>query len=710
MGTITTTSSSNTPQATDDTFASSTTGLTEDTTTVVILDVMANDLGGKAKSLYSLDDGSSSGSAVQSDLLTSDAGGASNYSQFGARIWITDSGKVAYDITSVPAELLNSIAEGNSAFDTFTYAIRLGNGTLSWATATVEIKGVNDFAIVTSETKQVSEGDDVSAISTSGQLTISDVDSLSEFQPQAQTKGAYGTFSITADGKWSYVADGAHDEFAAGQTFVETFDVVSIDGTQTSVTVTINGTNDAAAITGDATGAADETDEAVTIGGQLAATDVDNAAGFQAGTIVGTNGSLAIDAQGAWTFTANGAFDRLNVDDKVEETFTVKSVDGTEQAITVTINGTSDTPRITAPNEGAPTLLQVSENTTTVTVLSATDVDGNTLVYSIAGGADAAKFQIDAETGALRFVAAPDYETRADASLDNIYDVTVQASDGLDADVQDLAVQVTDVQENRAPIDLKFVSSLDPSGNSMPTGVLGSFVGVDPDAGQALTYSLSSASVPVFAVASDGQLSSTGLGEKTTYTLTVQVTDSQAASYEESFNIITGSNQGGKQSGDDTLPAESGNSLLTGDDILYGGGGNDIIVGGSGDDNLFGQGGRDRLIGGAGNDIMGGSSGNDTFVFLKSDGGGVDTVLGFTASGGNQDVLDISDLLAGSAFTTQNAADYLKLVESSGDTLLQIDLDGSGALHGFQDVALIDGVTGHSLNTWLANGVLDTSA
>ncbi|MCP3853185.1 MAG: hypothetical protein GY698_00430, partial [Actinomycetia bacterium] len=51
-----------------------------------------------------------------------------------------------------------------------------------------------------------------------------------------------------------------------------------------------------------------------------------------------------IDAAGAWNFTANSAFDSLNVGDNVNETFNVSSVDGTASTVAITINGTSDGP------------------------------------------------------------------------------------------------------------------------------------------------------------------------------------------------------------------------------------------------------------------------------------------------------------------------------------------------------------------------------
>ncbi len=67
------TSFMNTPQAGDDTFTSALTGLTEDSLFVTYLAVMANDLGGAAKTLYSLDDGTNSNGVLSPvDLLTQD--------------------------------------------------------------------------------------------------------------------------------------------------------------------------------------------------------------------------------------------------------------------------------------------------------------------------------------------------------------------------------------------------------------------------------------------------------------------------------------------------------------------------------------------------------------------------------------------------------------------------------------------------------------
>jgi hypothetical protein len=67
------------------------------------------------------------------------------------------------------------------------------------------------------------------------------------------------------------------------------------------------------------------------------------------------------------------------------------------------------------------------------------------ITYSIVGGADAAKFTIDPNTGVLSFVTSPDFEAPTDSGGDNVYDVTVRASNSAGTDDQAIAVTVTDV-------------------------------------------------------------------------------------------------------------------------------------------------------------------------------------------------------------------------------------------------------------------------
>ncbi|HYW15336.1 MAG TPA: cadherin repeat domain-containing protein [Allosphingosinicella sp.] len=100
---------------------------------------------------------------------------------------------------------------------------------------------------------------------------------------------------------------------------------------------------------------------------------------------------------------------------------------------------------------GADSLaVTLGENQTAVASVGAVDTDGGPIVYSIAGGADSALFAIDAQTGLLRFVAAPSHESPADLDGDNVYVVQVAASDGLFFDHQTISIQVGDVEEEVA--------------------------------------------------------------------------------------------------------------------------------------------------------------------------------------------------------------------------------------------------------------------
>jgi len=84
-----------------------------------------------------------------------------------------------------------------------------------------------------------------------------------------------------------------------------------------------------------------------------------------------------------------------------------------------------------------------------VQIVTATDPNaGTTLTFSISGGVDALLFAIDPTSGALTFVSAPDFENPADVGTDNVYNVTVQVSDGSLTATQNVAVTVTNVNEN----------------------------------------------------------------------------------------------------------------------------------------------------------------------------------------------------------------------------------------------------------------------
>ena len=119
-------------------------------------------------------------------------------------------------------------------------------------------------------------------------------------------------------------------------------------------------------------------------------------------------------------------------------------------------SGDGPSPPNTAPAFTSPSHFTVQENRQAVAALQATDPDAGDRIagYAISGGPDRGAFGIHAETGALTFRVAPDFERPTDAQGSNTYIVAVQASSGVAARTltatQTITVTVTDA-DHEAP-------------------------------------------------------------------------------------------------------------------------------------------------------------------------------------------------------------------------------------------------------------------
>jgi VCBS repeat-containing protein len=155
---------------------------------------------------------------------------------------------------------------------TDNFVITVSDGTLSAnQTFTININGVNDAAIISGTTAGavVEAGGVANAApatpTATGTLTDTDVDNtpntFTAVSSPTASAGGHGTFTMTAAGVWAYTlneADSAVQALNVGGTLTDSFTVTTVDGTAEVVTVTINGTNDAAIISGATAGAAIE--------------------------------------------------------------------------------------------------------------------------------------------------------------------------------------------------------------------------------------------------------------------------------------------------------------------------------------------------------------------------------------------------------------------------------------------------------------------
>ncbi len=152
---------------------------------------------------------------------------------------------------------------------------------------------------------------------------------------------------------------------------------------------------------------------------------------------------------------------------------------------------------------------------------------------------------------------------------------------------------------------------------------------------------------------------------------------------------ITGINNGNYIYGFD------GDDTLTGGatrDYLYGGNNNDILTGAAGSDLLYGEAGDDILYGGDGLDYLYGDAGADTFIFENAFAfNDVDRVYGFVL--GDNDKIDITDLLSGYTFGTDDITDFVQIRNSGANSILEVDTAGTGSFTGNQ-IATIYAATG----------------
>ena len=210
-------------------------------------------------------------------------------------------------------------------------------------------------------------------------LTVSQVNGSAANVGSALTLGS-GLLTVQANGAISFNPNGGYDSIRAGTSTTESFTYRVADGkggtADATVTLTIQGVNDAASISSDTTGAVteDATTPNLTTTGTLSVSDVDQGENGVQTTVtpVGSPlGTLGITTAGAWTYSvANSAVQSLAAGATKEETFTVK------------IQGVND-----APVAGADSGVATQGTPLTVTVASLltndSDVDqGTTLAIT----------------------------------------------------------------------------------------------------------------------------------------------------------------------------------------------------------------------------------------------------------------------------------------------------------------------------------------
>ena len=265
------------------------------------------------------------------------------------------------------------------------------------------------------------------------------------------------------------------------------------EGNSTTQTVTITVTDDEgnSAPTFSSATASNSVAENQTSAYSAAATDADGDTLTYSIAGGADQGKFDIDGTtGALTFKSAPDYespDDANTDRVYEVEIQAADTEGNSTTQTVTITVTDDEGNSAPTFSSATASNSVAENQTSAYSAAATDADGDTLTYSIAGGADQGKFDIDGTTGALTFKSAPDYESPDDANTDRVYEVEIQAADTEgNSTTQTVTITVTD-EANSAPVPIEPIASTSVVENQ--TAAYTPTPATDAD-GDTLTYSI----------------------------------------------------------------------------------------------------------------------------------------------------------------------------------------------------------------------------
>ena len=343
-------------------------------------------------------------------------------------------------------------------------------------------------------------------------------------------------------------------------------------------------------------------------------------------------------------------------------------------------------------DDGATVTVDVPENTVFVTDVNVTDgidSEGDGITFAITGGADAAAFTIDADTGELQFINAPDFEALSSSDTSNTFVVEVTATDSGNLTAsQTVTVNVTDELPALA-LTIDQTSILENGGSTTAT------VTRSGDTSGELTVALTlsddtespEVTTPATVVFVDGQT-------EVTFAVTAVNDDlvdgDQVATITATAGAITATA---------TVTVLDDDVPPTDDPLVLGTDGDDTLTGGDGDDILVGGTGSDVLIGSAGDDIFftdqidGDFDGNDRDVIdlgnLDDNATGNDVVRDFDVNGtnggeNNFDTLEFTFM--DELFTLSSGndlLDFIDFIETDGDSSTDAIQDGSDLIFVF---------------------------
>jgi VCBS repeat-containing protein len=171
------------------------------------------------------------------DTFVAQSDAATSYGAFS----IDEAGEWSYSLDTANADVAALTSTSDPLTDVI--AVTTADGLMTNVTITIDGPAANTPATFGGDTTGSIDAGDMATLT--GTVSVTDPD-MGEAVVTAQTSTTltYGSFSIGADGAWSYVLDNNNADVQAlttGDTLTEDAAITSADGTMGTVTITING-------------------------------------------------------------------------------------------------------------------------------------------------------------------------------------------------------------------------------------------------------------------------------------------------------------------------------------------------------------------------------------------------------------------------------------------------------------------------------------
>lgn len=201
---------------------------------------------------------------------------------------------------------------------------------------------------------------DLGRISVTEDINIERSGTLSLNAAPQTLETQYGSLTVSDSGAWQYQLNNQLSEIqqlAAGESLEELITITGNDSNSYQLAISINGSNDSAQIDGDRKASLTE-DQQFSSKGKLNINDIDfGEARFTVNSEIKTSfGSAQINGDGTWEYALNNqsrAVQGLGENDRLIDSFAATSLDGTNEIIRITINGTNDAPIFSGSNQSS---------------------------------------------------------------------------------------------------------------------------------------------------------------------------------------------------------------------------------------------------------------------------------------------------------------------------------------------------------------------